>query len=176
MNLPELGRSLFDAFHDAGVPLILAGGWAVNHYGYSRYTRDIDWVCRRSDEAAAKNLIASLGMEITFEAMATRFHHPVHLTAPPIDLLWVDDETFRKLAAAAEFATTRKDIPVVGFRELLIMKIAALENDRNRHGKDVLDLRWLLGQHPRRISEADLELLCQRYGPPGSYDFIRMSL
>lgn len=175
MNLPELGRSVFEVFQEAGIPLILAGGWAVNHYGYSRHTRDIDWICRRSDEPAAKDLMASVGMAVTFEAMATRFHHPKHLTAPPIDLLWVDDETFRKLAAAADFATTRKDIPVVGFRELLIMKIAALDNDRNRHGKDVLDLRSLLGQHPEKIAEEELQQLCRHYGPPGAYDFIRMN-
>lgn len=38
---PDLGRSIFDRFQEEGIPLLLAGGWAVGHFGHSRYTRDI---------------------------------------------------------------------------------------------------------------------------------------
>lgn len=40
--LPEFAHSLYQSFEREGIPLLLAGGWAVCHHGYTRYTNDID--------------------------------------------------------------------------------------------------------------------------------------
>ena len=46
--LPEFAHSLYQSFEREGIPLLLAGGWAVCHHGYTRLTLDVDWVCPRS--------------------------------------------------------------------------------------------------------------------------------
>ena len=48
--LPEFAYSLYERFAQEGIPLLLAGGWAVCHHGYARLTLDVDWVCPRSRE------------------------------------------------------------------------------------------------------------------------------
>ena len=70
--IPDFAQSLYDRFEREGIPLLLAGGWAVCHHGYSRYTNDIDWICSRNNEARALEVMTSLGFEIAFEAMATQ--------------------------------------------------------------------------------------------------------
>jgi hypothetical protein len=51
--LPEFAHSLHERFVREGIPLLLAGGWAVCHHGYSRLTSDVDWICSRADETRA---------------------------------------------------------------------------------------------------------------------------
>jgi hypothetical protein len=54
--LPEFAHSFHERFAREGIPLLLAGGWAVCHHGYSRLTNDVDWICSRADEASAIEL------------------------------------------------------------------------------------------------------------------------
>lgn len=170
---PELGRSLHDRFESAGIPLMLAGGWAVGHYGHSRYTRDIDWVCSREHEQRAKEVMASLGFVIEFESMATRFRHPSDPSVVPIDLIWVNSASFEKMGRTRERTTERKDIPVIDFEALLAMKINALKDGETRDHRDLLDLRKLLRYNPKAISEKHLQDLCLKYGGPNAYSLVR---
>lgn len=170
---PELGRSLYDHFEEAGVPLLLAGGWAVGHFGHPRFTRDIDWVCSREHEEQAKALMARLGFVIEFESMATRFSLPKDPTVVPIDLIWVDGGSFEKMGLDQEKTTDRKDIPVVDFEALLAMKINALKDGESRDHRDLLDLRAILRYNSARITEEHLEALCKKYGGPTAYSQIR---
>ena len=170
---PELGRSLYDCFEREGIPLLLAGGWAVGHYGHSRFTRDIDWVCSRENESRAKALMAKLGFHVEFEAMATRFRLPGDPTVVPVDLIWVDSESFRKMGLTQERTTDRKDIPVVDFEALLAMKINALKDGEARDYRDLLDLRSILRYNSDAISEDRLKALCLRFGGPTAYSMIR---
>jgi hypothetical protein len=170
---PELGRSMFDRFQEEGIPLLLAGGWAVGHFGHSRYTRDIDWVCSRNHEKQAIELMTNLGFTIEFESMATRFRHLKDPTVVPVDLIWVNQESFEKMGLTNELTTERKDIPVVDFEALLAMKINALKDGEARDHRDLLDLRKILRYNPDAIGEDHLKALCLKYGGPTAYDQIR---
>jgi hypothetical protein len=172
--IPDFAQSLYDRFEREGVPLLLAGGWAVCHHGYSRYTSDIDWICSRTNEARALEVMASLDFSIAFEAMATRFQHNKHLDLAPVDLLWVSDESFAKMATTGQKTGHHGDIPVIDFEALLAMKLHALKDDQNRKGKDILDIRFLLAENPHAITEERLRVLCERYAGPGAYKQVRM--
>ena len=172
--IPDFAHSLHDRFAREGIPLLLAGGWAVCHHGYSRYTNDIDWICARSHEERAIDIMKSLGFEIVFQSMATRFRHSRHLELVPVDLLWVNDETFAKMAATDQKTGLHEDIPVISLESLLAMKLHALKNDEERKGRDLLDIRYLLGENPRAITDERLRELCERYAGPDAYNLIRM--
>ena len=172
--LPEYAQSLYERFEQEGIPLLLAGGWAVSHHGYGRFTRDIDWVCSRSNEARALALMESLGFSITIESMATRFQLKDILSFPPIDLLWVSPETFQKMAATAQKTGLRKDISVVDLEALLAMKLHAVKDNDERHGKELLDIRELLDRNKGAISEERLQELCEKFAGPAAYDLVRM--
>jgi hypothetical protein len=151
--LPNHAGNFHATFERAGIPLLLAGGWAVNHHGYSRMTRDVDWVCSLAKEKEACELMKSLGFTKTSIGMASRFIKIHNLAFPPVDLIWVD-----------------QDIPVVGFETLLAMKFHALKDDKHRQGRDVLDIRSLLKYNPDRLPEGRLRELSERYAGPGIYE------
>lgn len=172
--LPEFAQSLFQAFEREGIPLLLAGGWAVCHHGYTRYTNDIDWICSRVDESRALNLMQSLGFEIVFEVMATRFQHKRHFDLLPVDLLWVSAETFAKMSATDQRTGKRAEMPVIDFESLLAMKLHALKDDKEREGKDMLDIRMLLKENQSAMPEDHLREICARFAGADAYNLIRM--
>ncbi|WP_367873179.1 hypothetical protein [Luteolibacter sp. Populi] len=172
--LPQYAQSLYERFESEGIPLLLAGGWAVSHHGHSRYTRDVDWICSRADEVRALALMKLLGFEIAFEAMATRFQLAKDQDFPPIDLLWVSAETFEKMADTDQRTGFHGDIPVINFEALLSMKLHALKDREERHDKDLLDIRELLGKNRGAVTESRLRELCERFAGPSSYDLVRM--
>ena len=172
--LPEFAYSLYQSFEREGIPILLAGGWAVCHHGYTRYTNDIDWVCSRANEMRALDLLRSLGFEIVFETMATRFRHTRHFDLLPVDLLWVSNETFAKMAATDQRTGPRADMPVINFESLLAMKLHALKDDKERDGRDMLDIRLLLKENKKAMTEEQLRDVCERFAGPGAYNLIRM--
>ena len=172
--LPEFAHSLHERFAREGIPLLLAGGWAVCHHGYTRFTNDIDWVCSRADETRAVDLMQSLGFEIVFETMATRFHHKKHFDLLPVDLLWVSAETFAKMACTDQRTGKHDEMPVIDFESLLAMKLHALKDDKERDGKDLLDIRLLLKENARAMTEEHLREICERFAGPDAYKLVRM--
>ncbi|MES2660074.1 MAG: nucleotidyl transferase AbiEii/AbiGii toxin family protein [Verrucomicrobiota bacterium] len=171
--IPDFAQSLYERFSREGIPLLLAGGWAVCHHGYSRFTNDIDWICSRGDESRAQDVMKSLGFEIAFEAMATRFKHGKHLDLVPVDLLWVSPETFAKMEATDQMTGRHDDIPVINFETLLSMKLHALKDQVERRNKDLLDIFELLHENAGVIAEDKLREICARFGGPDAYKIIR---
>ena len=173
--LPEFAHSLHQRFEREGIPLLLAGGWAVCHHGYSRFTRDVDWICSRADEARALALMDSLGFGVAYQSMATRFQLINHPEFPPVDLLWVCPETFAKMATTDQRTGPHNDIPVIDLEALLAMKLHALKDQEERDGRDLLDIRLLLKQNARAITESHLRELCERFAGPDAYALIRQT-
>jgi hypothetical protein len=172
--LPEFAHSLYQRFEREGIPLLLAGGWAVCHHGYSRFTRDVDWICSRAHEARAIALMESLGFGITFQAMATRFQLKRDPAYPPVDLLWVSPESFAKMEMTDERAGVHRDMLVIDLPTLLAMKLNALKDREVRQDKDLLDIRYLLKENPGVVSDDELRRLCEKFAGPDAYNLVRM--
>ena len=170
--LPEFAYSLYQRFEKEGIPILLAGGWAVCHHGYSRFTRDVDWICSRADEAKAKVLMHSMGFSEAFDAMATRFQLISEPGYPPVDLIWVSPETFSKMEVTDQRTGLHRDIPVIDFEALISMKLYALKDNADRKGKDLLDIRLLLAENPHVLSEKRLRDLCEKFAGPNGYELI----
>jgi len=168
--IPDHAQSFYSTFEREGIPLLLAGGWAVNYHGYSRFTRDVDWICSRAREIEACGLMVSMGFSKLSDGMASRFIRTKDASFPPVDLIWVDQETFAKMADTPCKTGRHGDIPVIGFDTLLAMKLHALKDDEIRQGRDVLDIRSLLKYSTTRIPEDKLRELCLRYAGTGVYE------
>jgi hypothetical protein len=168
--IPDHAESLYHRFGQEGIPLLLAGGWAVNYHGYSRFTRDVDWVCSRTNECRACDLMATLGLTKSASGMASRFVRLSDPSFPPVDLIWVDEDTFGKMAVSENRTGRHGDIQVIDFESLLAMKLHALKDDIHRKGRDILDIRSLLEYSPTRITEERLKELCLLFAGPGIYE------
>jgi hypothetical protein len=172
-SIPAHAENLYSRFEEAGIPLLLAGGWAVCYHGYSRLTTDVDWVCSREFEERAVKLMEELRFVKTTEGMASRFRRPDQLAFPPIDLIWVDADSFARMNVSVDRTGRNLDIPVVGFEGLLAMKLHALKDDESRKGKDLMDIRFLLEYNPGIISVERLKAMCERFAGPGAYDIVK---
>jgi hypothetical protein len=173
--IPDFAQTLYDRFEREGIPLLLAGGWAVCHHGYSRTTFDVDWVCPRSQKSAAASIMEELGFSKLSEGMASRFKNRKHPALPYIDLIWVDDVSFAKMAVPDSVGAAMTGVPAINFRSLLAMKLFALKNDEEREHKDLLDIRFLLKYGHTRISDEEFRAMCERYAGLGAYEKIKSS-
>jgi hypothetical protein len=116
----------------------------------------------------------SHGFEIVFEGMATRFDHLKHHDLLPVDLLWVRAETFTRMAATTQRTGKRAEMPVIDFESLIAMKLDALKDNEARHGKDMLEIRNLLGENRDVLSEAKLLEMCERFAGHDADKHVRM--
>jgi len=114
--------------------------------------------------------MSDLGMIKATDGMASRFQRCKDLSFPPIDLIWVDEATFAKMAKTTDRTGRHGDIPVIDFEALLAMKFHALKDDEHRMGRDVLDIRSLLKYGSYRITDERLQELCLRFAGPGVYE------
>lgn len=170
--LPESIGSLYSLLRSGGIDVILAGGWAVNEHGYSRVTRDVDWVVCEEQKDAASDLMHSAGFRAGSEgAMVTRFLPPSP-TIPVVDLLWVDVRTFDKMNSGKTLRGSNQSIPVLQLEHLIAMKIHALKNHDDRKGLDLRDIHHLLEANPGVISDRALRELCATLGPEKAYELI----
>ncbi|GAA5126951.1 nucleotidyl transferase AbiEii/AbiGii toxin family protein [Luteolibacter yonseiensis] len=105
--------------------------------------------------------------------MASRFKNRRIPVFPYIDLIWVDDSTFAKMAEADPADARKERVPVINFRALLAMKLYALKDGQTRQHKDLLDIRALLSYGYLKIPDEEFKVLCERYSGPLAYDQIK---
>lgn len=157
---------------------MLIGGHAVNAYGISRQTGDVDLVAQRSVKEQWLALLKRLKYQVSQSDDRFARFRPETLAAWPIDLMFVDDQTFAKLLADSQVtkigvATVR----VVSARHLATLKIHALKHyQEHRHLKDYNDLVALLRLERTGISESELRALCERYASIDLFDKIKREL
>ena len=170
--LPDSIGSLHHLLQSAGINVLLAGGWAVNEHGYSRETRDIDWIACESQKDTVRDLMTSSGFATGSEShLVTRFS-PRNPTLPIIDFLWVDPDTYSSLDAEKSFGGRHRSVPVLHLSHLISMKIHALRDHEARKGRDAADIRYLLEANPGVVSDDELRALCTKYGPENAYDLV----
>lgn len=145
------------------MPFLVIGGHAINAYGLARHTGDIDLLVPRSNKAAWLDLMQQLRYSIGQNTDTFARFRPDTIAAWPIDLMFVNDDTFEKMRAEAtmvEFGTVKA--PVASMKHLVALKIHAMkESQPHRDAKDFSDLLFLVKSS--HIPDAELQLLCERY-------------
>lgn len=153
----------------AGVEFLMIGGHAVNHYGYSRATIDVDFMIAANDVAAVRSVMKAAGFTNVSESEnVVFFKHP---KIPfRVDFLQVDSESMRKLMANAtrtEYAGVPMAIP--SLKDLISMKLFALKcGSPRREGKDFPDIVNLVLEHGLDV-EAELKPLCNKFADEQTY-------
>lgn len=160
------------------MPFLVIGGHAICAHGLARQTGDIDLVVPKSAIGNWHELMGKL--KYTAGQNDDRFarFRPESLGSWPIDLMFVDNLTFEKLAAdAVEFDFGFAHASVVSARHLATMKIHALKQYQDhRFAKDYGDLVWLLRSGKTKLTEEDLRALCERYATAGLFDKLKSEL
>jgi len=147
------------------------GAFGLHAYGYTRATRDIDFITRLENQGRIIRFLDSLGFELLQKTSAFSNHlHP--LGSIRIDMMYVDGKT-----ADAIFADIRKvtlfeknETPVVSPEHLIALKLFAAMNDPQRKYREFADV-----QEIARKVDVDKEKVHQyfvKYGFEGLYEEI----
>jgi len=127
---------------ETGLPFLLIGGHAVNFHGYSRFTKDIDFLINRDLLPRWSDLLKNQGYSVAHTGATFCQFQNADSNLPGVDLMLVNEQTFQKLMAKAKIE--KKDnfsIPLVCAEHLVALKLHALKQDlEHRRLKDFLDI------------------------------------
>jgi hypothetical protein len=157
------------------VPFLLAGGHAVITHGFARSTFDLDLIVRRSDREKWLTLAHELGFELYREGPAfVQFNHP-KADSFPLDLMFVNEDTFAKLRRDAVRAPSSvADVWVVSLMHLLALKCHAVRHGHEgRIVKDAEDVIQLIQQNKLDPEAQDIRDLFQKHGTAEFYEKVR---
>ena len=146
----------------AGVEFLMIGGHAVNHYGYSRATVDVDFMIASHDVSAVREVMKAAGFTNVSESEnVVFFGHPEN--PHRVDFLKIDQASMDKLMKSAEridYCGYRLNVPAVS--DLIAMKLfAAAHGSWRREDKDLLDVVNLASMCG--LEREALRELCDRY-------------
>ncbi len=157
----------------AGIDCLLIGGYAVNYYGYTRNTLDMDFMILGDHLESVKCVMTQAGFfNITIQDNVAFFNQPG--SSFRVDFLRTDAGTMQALLKNAVVAKLRgHEIKVPSLRDLIAMKIFSLSgNTARRQGKDLPDIAYLVSLHDLDL-ETDVRPLCDKFGTDQAYALIR---
>jgi predicted nucleotidyltransferase len=161
----EILRVLYQKGKEKNISFILIGGHALNAYGLSRQTGDVDLVVRENYKEEWKNILTGLGYTVFNEHTAFVQFTPPDITEWPVDLILVDEETFTGLEKDAR----KEDIDgttilIPSIEHMLALKLHALkENQPHRELKDIDDILGLAEQHQIDLEGTQFRQLCGQF-------------
>lgn len=158
------------------LPYVLIGGHAVNSYGFSRQTGDLDVMAKIDDKPAWRKFFISLGYQIFHETDAFLQLSPSASLVWPVDIMFVDKATIEGVLAESCQAEIEpgKAYPVPSPQHLIAMKLHAMkEAGKIRDLKDIADIIELLRHINSNPNDEDIKELCLKYGGQAVYEKIR---
>lgn len=170
----ELFKNLSSEFQGAKIPFLLIGGYAINAYGYSRATQDVDFMIVSSDFDKAKQIIQRCGYrQYVHKDLCARFVDHERQW-PPFDLVFVDKNTFQSMVKDS------KDVEVMG-RKLLVpsaehliaLKLHAIKNDPLRETKDLNDIFEIIKMQKLDVYSPKFKEFCLKFGNADLFERIQ---
>jgi len=148
---------------ESGIPFLMIGGHAVNHYGYTRATMDVDFMIAAKDIDSVREVMRSSGFTNVSDGETVIFFSRPG-SSLRVDFLPVDTETMKQLLAGAvdvSYGGTQLKVP--GLNDLLAMKLFTLKGGNpRRKERDASDVVQLMILNDLEL-EKDLKPLCDRF-------------
>lgn len=164
---------LFAESHD--MSFLVIGGHAVNAYGLSRQTGDLDLLVDRSQSEKWHSLLERL--DYSSDQLDERFarYRSQQIASWPIDLMFVDTKTFATMyGESLEVSVGVARVQVISARHLVMLKIHALKHfQEHRYLKDFGDVLGLLRARKAVFSDEELKGLCVKYATEDLYKRIK---
>jgi hypothetical protein len=146
MKFDEVLRSWKEWFEQENVRYAVIGGLAVQAWGHSRFTKDVDIVVSEQ----LRDRVVSRAVELGYETLNVSVGYSNHLHPDRdfgrLDFMYVDPATAEKLLSSAVPRTIVGDVvaPVPRPEYLAMMKAISMKNAPARALFDGEDVRMLL--------------------------------
>ena len=172
MKYPTLIDFFFEEFEKAGIRYVLIGGFAINSYGITRDTLDIDFLTCRVDY---DKIVGVLKKEGYREYQLTETFARLESKEPKLmnlDFIFVDlDILTRMLQEARTITMVGKKFKVPSLNHMIALKLHAVKHNlENRWFKDVPDLVQLIRKNGVEMRSREMKDLFLSYGTKKLYD------
>ncbi len=97
MNERSVFHFISDLTRKEGVPCVLIGGFAVNHYNVTRQTADVDFLITREDFDRIRAFLEKAGYQQILAQDTFAQFKSGRLSLLDVDLMFVDRETLGKI-------------------------------------------------------------------------------
>lgn len=173
MNVHDILELISRRLPEKGIDYLLIGGYAVNYYGYTRNTVDLDFMVASDQLTAVRSILTEAGfINVSVEDNVVFFNRPD--LALRVDFLRVDTATLKKLLAnaiVADLYGSRVRVPAL--KDVLAMKIFAFAQSGGRRlGKDLPDIAFLAVLH-HLDPDKDILPLCDKFGNNETFALIK---
>lgn len=176
MNYPTVFDLIADVFGRAGIPYVLAGGFAVNAHHVTRQTLDVDLLIATDNLEKASCALQKAGYQKGLESpVVARLKGDGKLFLD-IDLMLIEPGTFQKILKQSQKLTIAgRSFSVLSLEHLIAMKFHALKNDpKSREPKDLLDIIQLARRNGIDPGGPQLRKICESYGTPELFKKIQI--
>ena len=163
LGLSHVFKTVAEKLPDAGVECLLVGGFAVNYYGYTRNTLDVDFMIAADDIGVIRKIMIAAGFtNISMMDNVACFNMPDSNLR--VDFLQVARSTMQSLLNNAKLITLLDcQMKIPALMDLLAMKLFALKHGwARRHYKDLPDIANLLVANNLDLDE-DFKMLCLKF-------------
>lgn len=170
----EILRTISIFASERKIRFLVIGGHAVNSYGVSRHTGDLDLLVPLTDKSIWLELMEKLRYSVGQSDNRFARFKPVNLDNWPIDFMYVDETTFEGMYAQSQLHDFGNiDARVIHPKHLVLLKLHALKHFQvHRHAKDYSDLISLLKLPDVKFEREELEAACKKYADVELYDKI----
>ena len=167
MTLKSQFKRLTEFFDRQHIDYAVIGAFALYAYGYTRATKDIDFITRFKYQSQIVEYLESLGFE-TLNRSEGFSNHLHSIDSARIDLVYVDGETADIIFKAIQKRSIIENskLPVVSPEHLIALKLFAIQNDPDRKHKELADIKEIL-----RITPVNKDLIREYFKKYGLEDY-----
>ncbi|MBD3319613.1 MAG: hypothetical protein GF350_00795 [Chitinivibrionales bacterium] len=167
-------KKLKAVFEKCGINPILVGGFAVNRYGYSRFTHDIDFMIEASAYLSLEAEMKKIGYrEVLRTGLFVRMKGASDRELM-VDFLFVNPATFKKLHRNGDTVTIDSNVfSVPSLFHLIAMKLHSIKNSRKRRfTTDMTDIIKLIERNDINVLDDAFKTMCLKFGNENLYNQI----
>ena len=154
------------------LPFLMIGGHAVNAYGYSRITGDLDILVNRDDRDRWLGALTTRGFTLKHDGGGFLQTNPPEGCLWPLDLMLANPRTFGDMMTASrEVEQGEFRLRVPSLDHLFVLKLHALKQGlAHRNFKDFMDVLSLAQVNGVDVRSDSFRALCEKYGSKNIYE------
>jgi len=159
MNFKNQILLLADFFNRNNLEYAIIGAFALHAYGYTRATKDVDFITRIEYQEKIVKYLESNDFE-TINCTEAFSNHLYPAGSVRFDILYVEGETAESIFNSVRKKEIYNDLilPVVSPEHLIILKLFAASSDPDRKLKELSDIKELI-----RTSDIEIEEIKQYF-------------
>lgn len=166
-----------DIFNKSSANCVLIGGFAINYYGVTGQTIDVDFLCTLDDYKKIQNFLGKEGYETYRKEENFIQLEDKKSGLMDIDFMFVDQSTLNEIKESGkEIEIAGQKFTIPSLFNLIALKLHSIKNNPKREITDLPDIIRLIVKNSIDINSHDFKDLCLKYGTEDICERIRKTI